>query len=459
MNILLTGGTGWIGKSLGVELVRRGHKIIGLSRDVKKAKRMAPYPATWLEWAVGESSLPAELDGRMPIDAVINLVGEPVAGGKRWTEAVKKEIELSRVQPTAQLAAFVMRHKIPVFVSASAIGYYGERGDEVLTEVSRVGQGFLAKVCEDWETSAFLAKSVARCVCLRIGIVLGRGGGALEKMVPLFQMGLGGPLGSATQWMSWIHYQDVERLLLECLENPKVQGVVNATAPQPVRQKEFATTLARVLKKPALLKTPEFVVKALFGELAQVVLSSQRVLPQVAQEQGFLFSFPHLAGALADLLAPESNKECVLEEQQFINRKLEEVFPFYASEKNLERLTPPFLHFLVLAKNTETLQEGTLIDYRLKLFGIPFYWRTQILHWQPPQQFVDQQLTGPYKLWHHTHRFEVLGSGTLITDRVRYQVPLGDLGAWVAGWKVKQMVKEIFSYRRTVLAEQIWPEA
>lgn len=453
MRILLTGGTGWIGRSLGTALVRRGHKIIGLTRDPRAAKLHAPFPAEWHPWSTDQEVPTAALIGG--IDAVVNLLGEPIAA-KRWSARIKKDIETSRLSSTEKLAAVVARHKIPTFVSASAIGFYGDRGDEILNESSAPGQGFLSELCEQWERITLKAPQ-ARSVAVRIGIVLGRDGGALEKMLPAFQAGVGGPLGAGRQWMSWIHFQDLQHLLLECVENPKYSGVVNGTAPEPIRQKDFARTLGHVLDRPAFLPAPAVALRLLFGELAQVLLASQRVLPHAALKVGFKFQFSTLSEALRDILQPEMVQEKLLTEAQFIDRPLSEVFPFYASEQNLERITPPFLNFKVLAKNTERIEKNTLLDYRLKLHGIPFGWRTKIVEWNPPEMFVDTQLKGPYKLWHHTHRFEPLGTGTLIIDEVRYKVPMGVLGGLVAGAKVHHDVKEIFAYRRKVIGEEIWP--
>jgi uncharacterized protein (TIGR01777 family) len=191
-----------------------------------------------------------------------------------------------------------------VLVCASAIGIYGSRGDEVLTESSLTGQGFLADVCREWENSADLAGFLGmRVVKLRIGVVLGRGGGALARMLPPFKVGLGGRLGSGRQWTSWISLGDLLKLIRFALEQPSLRGVVNATAPNPVTNSEFTATLARVLKRPSVLPVPAFVLKAMFGQMAEILLDSQRVLPAAAQAAGFRFEHPDLEPALRRALA------------------------------------------------------------------------------------------------------------------------------------------------------------
>lgn len=451
MKILMTGATGWVGRHLGLHLVKQGHELVALVRDPKAAALNCAFPARWIEWKDAQTPIPeAAFDG---VEAVIHLMGEPVAGA-RWTEAVKKRILDSRVDSTKAIARQVIARKIPHFVSASAIGYYGDRGEEELTEASGPGRGFLAEVCRRWEEELFKAQKVSRTVAVRIGVVLGRDGGALEKMVPPFLAGAGGPMGSGKQWMSWIHLNDLVRLLAEAVQNAEYRGPVNATAPHPVRQKDLARSLGQVLHRPAFLPAPKFALYLALGEMAGFLLSSAKIRPDAATERGFRFEFPELKPALEEILAPESRGERLLTAHQYVDRPLEEVFPFYASEANLEKITPPFLNFKVLGKNTPSIQSGTLIDYRLKLHGIPLKWRTKIEDWQPPRRFTDTQLNGPYALWHHTHLFEKLGTGTLITDLVRYRVPLGNLGALVAGPKVNSDVQTIFKYRRGVISEE-----
>jgi hypothetical protein len=239
------------------------------------------------------------------MDAVVHLAGETIAG--RWTPEKKRKIYDSRVLGTRNLVEGLTRldaqEKPKVLVSASAVGYYGDRGDERLTEEAPPSEGFLSKVCQDWEREARRAEELGlRVVRLRFGIVLGPGGGALQTMLPLFKLGLGGPLGSGRQWWSWVHLDDVVGLITFALENEAFSGAVNATAPNPVRQREFARTLGRVLRRPAALPAPAFALRLALGEFAGELLASTQAIPQKAQEMGYRFKYPELEGALRQIL-------------------------------------------------------------------------------------------------------------------------------------------------------------
>ncbi len=298
-NFLLTGGTGFIGERLVRRLLERGHYVSLLTRRVRPREDRnvgqffwnfeSPAPPEPLEWA----------------DAVIHLAGEPVS--QRWTPDVKKRIRDSRVNGTRRLVAGIA--KLPpkdrpdTLVSASAIGFYGDTADEARSESAAAGSGFLPTVCVEWEQAATAAADLGlRVAQIRIGIVLGPDGGALKQMLPPFRLGGGGILGDGRQWMSWIHVEDLVQLLLFAAENPGVHGPLNGTAPNPVRNAEFTAALGKVLHRPAILPVPEFALKLLFGEMASVILGSQRILPDATIRSGFSFRFPNLIPALQDLL-------------------------------------------------------------------------------------------------------------------------------------------------------------
>lgn len=283
VNITVTGATGFIGKRVAQALLAAGHNIHALGR-----KQSTELPAESLAEA----------------DAVIHLAGEPVA--QRWTPEAKQRIRSSRVDGTRNLVdALAKQSRRPrVMVCASAIGYYGSRGDEVLTETSGPGSDFLARIVVEWEQAAQQAEALGiRVVPLRFGVVLGKNGGALAKMLSPFRFGLGGRLASGRQWMSWIHVDDVIGLIRFALENSAIRGPMNATAPQPVPNVEFTQQLATALHRPAIFPVPGFALKLLFGEMAQVILGSQRVIPQAAQSAGYRFEYPELRPALARLLS------------------------------------------------------------------------------------------------------------------------------------------------------------
>lgn len=290
MRITLTGASGFIGGPLVDRLKQKGHELTALGRR-------DPQIGRFLRWDSIADAFPVEaIEGA---DAVIHMAGEPVA--QRWNGEVKRRIRDSRVHGTNALVEAIAsaRVKPRVLVAASAIGFYGDRGEEILTESSRPGSGFLPEVCAEWESCARKAETFGVRVALpRIGIVLHRSGGALETMLPPFRMGVGGPIGDGKQWMAWIHRDDLVELILWCLENDQVSGPVNAVAPEPSRNAEFSRALGTVLSRPAFFPVPGFALKILYGEMASVVLSSQRVAPGVACSKGFRFRYPELLGAL-----------------------------------------------------------------------------------------------------------------------------------------------------------------
>jgi uncharacterized protein len=297
MKITLTGGSGFIGRRLLKTLSGNGNAVHILSRH---AGTNLPPGVKLSVWNGTKSEPPADaLEGA---DAVIHLAGEPVA--QKWSTEAKQKIRDSRVQGTSHLihALSTISQRPSVLVSASAIGIYGSRGDETLTEVSKTGEGFLADVCREWEKEADLAESLGiRVVKIRIGIVLDKNGGALAKMLPPFRNFVGGKIGSGKQWMSWIHIQDLAALFRYAIEKP-IQGVVNGTAPNPVTNSDFTKKLAESLHRPALFPVPTLALRAIFGEMSEILTGSQRVLPKAAQASGFEFQYANLGPALDNLL-------------------------------------------------------------------------------------------------------------------------------------------------------------
>lgn len=296
MNVLITGATGFLGRRASELLSQAGHTLLALSRDPGAAQQRIPSLSRAFSWEARGEALKS-------CEAVIHLAGETVAG--RWTEAKKRAIRDSRVLGTRDLVEALVKLDVrpKVFISASAIGYYGDRGEEVLTEDSPPGSDFLAQVCQDWEGEAARAESLGiRVVRLRLGLVLGPGGGALQAMLPLFQLGLGGPLGSGKQFWSWVHRDDTIGAIMFALARDDLRGPVNVTAPQPVRQREFARILGRILRRPAILPAPAFALKIVLGEFASGLLSSQRVLPQRLTQTGYRFRCAELEPALRNIL-------------------------------------------------------------------------------------------------------------------------------------------------------------
>lgn len=296
MRIAITGASGLIGSQLIPFLTTAGHHVVRLVRGATAG----PGTAGW-NVATGEVD-----EGALGhADALVHLAGAGIAD-RRWSEEYKREIRDSRVGPTRALCQWFARRPQPpsVIVCGSAVGYYGQRGDEVLTEASAPGAGYLPEVCVEWERAAQPAQDRGiRVVHLRTGIVLTPRGGALKKMLPPFLAGVGGPVGPGTQWMSWISVDDLVAAAYHALATPAIAGPVNATAPSPVTNAEFSTTLARVLRRPALFRVPAFAIHAMFGEMGdQLLLGGQRVLPGVLQETGYVFRHSTLEEALRHVL-------------------------------------------------------------------------------------------------------------------------------------------------------------
>lgn len=449
MKVLITGSTGLVGKELGKKLVMSGHSLVVLVRNPNKAKLNLPFPAEIYKWD-GSSDMPPT-EAFNGVEAVIHLAGESIASS-RWTSNKKKKLSESRILSTRSITkAIKSSPSVKTYISASAIGIYGNRGDEILKESDSHGGGFLSDLCKSWEQETENISGNVRVVNLRIGVVLSRQGGALQKLIPLFSLGLGGVIANGKQWMSWIHIEDLVGICQFALEDSATKGIYNAVAPRPVTNREFSNVLADSLGSSLFFPVPSLAMKIALGEMSTIVLSSQRVDSQKIESTGFNFTYPALKDALDEICIPLRGGQKELLAEQWVPHNPENIFPFFCNEKNLEKLTPEFLNFKVLKKSTDQIQEGTLIEYRLKLHGVPMYWKTMIKKWDPGISFVDQQMNGPYKKWHHTHEFIPMVSGTLIRDRVYYSLPLGKIGDIFSGWKVLKDVNAIFEYRRSVI--------
>ena len=296
MRLVITGASGFIGSALCDKLLAQGHALTlftrGSPRDANTGTKR------WLHWTPGAlREWDIALDGA---DGVINLAGEPIAE-KKWTPTQRRRIEKSRIDATHSLvqACAKAKQRPQFLINASAVGYYGPHGDEMITEEIAPGNDFLSVLCRDWEEEAKKAEELGmRVVRLRIGIVLGHGGGALGKMALPFKYFVGGALGSGQQWMSWIHLEDLVGLILQTIDDPRTAGPVNATAPNPVRNKEFCQTLAKVMHRPCWATVPGFALRMALGDMAEMLLTGQRVIPAVAEKSGYRFRYPTLEPAL-----------------------------------------------------------------------------------------------------------------------------------------------------------------
>lgn len=443
----MTGGTGFLGQALALKLVERGYQVTALVRPESALSVRAlrfPGPRVAMRLEAG----PALREALRGIDAVVHLAGEPV-GERRWTPDVQAQIRASRVEGSRALVDAMSQldpsERPRVLLCASAIGYYGDRGDEIVDESSAPGTGFLAEVVRAWERETMRARQLGvRVAAIRLGVVLGNEGGALSKMLPV-------PLGTGRQWLSWIHVEDAVQLFLYALDS-EIAGPLNAVAPNPVRQAEFARVLGAIELWQSPLGPPAWALRWLLGPMADLVLQSQRVSANQAVAAGFRFRFPDLGGALTDLLAGRRDHEFVV--TQFVPRTVAEVFPFFSRAENLEALTPPWLSFHIVAQSTPEVQKGTLIDYRLRIHGMPVSWRSRIEDWRPGERFVDIQLRGPYRKWHHTHEFRAVPGGAVLRDHVLYRVPGGTLGKWLLGRWIRKDIERIFEYRLRRVAQE-----
>jgi uncharacterized protein (TIGR01777 family) len=299
--LLVTGASGFVGSRLCSSAAEKGHGVIALSRTPDTAAALLPHAERVEAWRPDAELVPSS--ALSDIGAVVHLAGETI--GERWNPDKKRRIRESRVNSTSRLVESLSKveTKPEVLVCASAMGFYGESGDTEFTEDSPPGNDFLAEVCQDWELEAQRAEALGiRVVRVRLGHVLGKGGGLLQTMLPPFYMGLGGRLGSGTQWMSWIHIDDVAGIILYAIENQQVNGPLNATAPTPVRNIEFTKTLGRVIRRPTLFPVPTFALKLRFGEFTDFVLMSQRVLPEKTLSIGYEFRYGDLESALRESL-------------------------------------------------------------------------------------------------------------------------------------------------------------
>ncbi len=294
MNYLITGGTGFIGSELVKKLVQKGDTVTVLSRKKNQKNPSVRFINNF-----------SEIDQNEEIDCVINLAGEPIAA-KKWSRKQKEILLNSRLDVTKKIIELIakLNHKPSLLISASAIGFYGSSEDEVLDEKSPQKVEFTNQLCSAWEAQALEAQGLGVRTCIiRLGVVLGKNGGALAKMLPAFKFGLGGKIASGKQFMSWVHREDVLSAIEFLINNDKLSGVFNVTAPNPVTNAEFTQTLAKTLRRPAFFDMPHFVVKMLFGEMGEVLLASgQRVVPKNLLDAGFNFRFEKLEKALSDFL-------------------------------------------------------------------------------------------------------------------------------------------------------------
>lgn len=434
MKVLLMGATGLVGRALCLRLRRDGHELTAWVRDRARAQQSLGSEVQLVSDREDERALESAAG---QCEVVINLAGEPIAD-KRWNAQRKLALDASRRGLTRRLVDAIRdlpaSRRPKVLLSASAVGFYGDRGDEVLDESAGGGTGFLADICRDWEHEAERAEQLElRVARFRLAVVLARDGGALPKMLPAFRAGFGGPIGHGRQFLPWIHLDDVLDALASAVVDQRFSGAFNLTAPQPVSSRDFARALGSVLHRPAFLRAPKTVLRLALGERVALLMQSQRAVPRRLEQLGHGFRFDNVDAALRDLLADDATVEIerltdgaapesdylrrrkpryLLRQQTVLDAPLEQVFAFFSRAENLGALTPPDLAFGLRTPLPIAMHEGTTIDYRIALGPLPLRWRTVIERWEPQSLFVDAQHRGPYRAWWHEHRFRAVGDRT-----------------------------------------------
>jgi len=364
MNILMTGATGLIGRELGKALVQNGHRLFIVTRDREKTMRDLAFPCHVIECDLIQD--PIRDDRLRQIEVVFHLAGENLSN-KRWTRAQKQIIYDSRVKGTQNLIQSLQdMAKLKLFISTSAIGYYGNRDSEELTEVSSRGQGFVSDLCVDWEYPVYLAerkKTFPSCryIILRTGLVLARQGGFLERIKESFRQGLTFVMGDGNQWMSWIHIEDLVRLYLHCLNHNEVSGVLNAVSPEPITFRFFADKLATFFHKKVRFRIPRSVLRFLLGEMSSLVFDSERVYPRALETSAFQFQYSSLESALESFYSKEQKGMSFYSCEQYLSQGIDQVRKMMT---DLE-IQNPFLKKMIQSwastQDLTSLSEGTYI--------------------------------------------------------------------------------------------------
>ncbi|KAA1296240.1 MAG: TIGR01777 family protein [SAR202 cluster bacterium] len=467
MKILMVGATGFIGKATVAFLQGKNHEVSAWVRNTDKAIDMLGDGVRLISSVKNPRDLKQYLE---ETDVVINLAGRPLAG-VRWTDKRKLEFYESRVVVTNLISESIAMCENPpkIFISASAVGVYGNSGAAAIDEESAVGQDYLSQLSVEWEMAANRATESGVRVCnIRIGVVLGREGGMLQQLIQSFDFGVGSYLGDGKQKVPWIHLIDVVRAINFCIDNEELNGPVNLTAPHATSGKEFAKNLASLTNAFIVIPMPKFVLKLIFGEGEVVLTNSQNPLPAKLLESGFRFEYDVLRSALEAEIHPEkivvskaglpaespvhsSKPQYELKTSVSLKCDHEKAFNFFSSPLNLGLTTPSWLNFKITDMPL-SVSKDCEIAYEIRLWFFPIKWRTKILEWNPHESFIDMQKEGPYRLWVHSHFVESTSRNTsLMTDIVRYSVPGGFLGRLAHYLFIKKSLTRIFGYRRNMI--------
>lgn len=451
MKILITGATGFIGSKLTEALFTAGHQIVVVSRSREKAQRQLPWPIDIVEGDLGKGPLDSPL--LKGVEGVINLAGENIGEGS-WSEEEKKKIRNSRVALSENLSQSLDHNALKAWLQTSAIGYYRDsQGDEWLDENSPTGDTFLAEVTRAWERPARNLENKIRVAIARIGVVLGSDGALIEKLLPLFRSGIAGPLGDGQQWMSWVHVRDVVRFFTQAIEDESFKGIYNLTAPEPVRNEDFTKVFGELAHRPAFFRAPAFAIKGLMGEKSYLALSSQRIASRL-ESSPFSFKFPGIKDALVEVcghraIAPHSDARFhyTLRKAMFVARDAASVFEFFRDPSNLSKSLSSDEEFELVDAPEDGLTKGSRFSFKVKKLGLSTTLESEVFEYSPPKGFMDCQIRGPFKCWHHEHEVIEVPGGCKILDHVWYNLPGGVFGDLAASIKGRKEIENMFSDR------------
>jgi len=456
-SIVVAGATGFIGQELGIALVRSGYAVVVLTRSPKNYAGKMAFPCELV--ATGKNNT-AQIEKAIgSAYAVINLAGQSIDSGS-WNFTGKHSVYESRLGPLRELVAAVKKAALPpkLFLQASASGYYGKTND-LCTEDHPPGDSFLAKVCVDIEAEGQKVEEVGtKFIAMRLGVVLGFGG-ALEKINQLYASGVGTRFLGEDAPFPWVSISDVIRAFVFMLEQADARNIkqpVNIVGPTLASLHDLHNAMLKVHGTQIAPPAPVWIVRKLAAKKAALLFDSARVVPLTLTENNFVFSDQTIEQALDKIFVPNRKGQFRLVKKQFVQADLDQIWKFFSLPQNLEAITPPWLQFKIKSLSTETMGNGTTILYQLRLKGIPVTWKSLISDFEDKKQFKDEQVTGPYRVWEHTHKFEPLGNGVLIIDDIVFSLPLGKVGTMIASWYVQKDVGQIFSYRASVVAKALY---
>ncbi len=457
MKITITGATGFLGQELTLQLIKEGHNVVALTRNKENAKKILPLPNNDIYQWEDYKQLPPK-EAIKDTSVIINLMGENISN-KKWSKGQKQKIYDSRVIATENLIKAINDYRennLILYANASAIGFYSSNINQIHDEESPNGKGFLANVTKDWESQVEKLQKADRKLIVRIGVICGEQGGMLKKLLPIFRMGLAGPIGNGKQIISWIHLKDLANIFVKAISNSQYQGVINATAPNVCTNNQLTKAISKALGIYNIIPVPKFALKLSMGEMSSIAIDSINAIPKKLMALNHKFLYETIDKAMEDICnvgifyGNKKKPHYLFKSAQYINKNIDDVFYFFSNINNLEKITPSYLKFKIIGENIEPPKKGLKINYKLNIRGIPVNWQSLILEWDEKKSFTDIQTKGPYSIWHHKHIFIPYKEGTIVLDEVHYRIPLGLLGNAITPL-ITNDIKNIFSYRRKTI--------